>query len=92
LSSSFFMAVFLYLPFKILDELVFNTSKTVELVSLTITTATIGTLVYIYFSALFEVRELKLFNKLFTKFGPWRKSLERAKEVLVETSVEGDEV
>jgi len=92
LSSSFFMAVFLYLPFKILDELVFNTTKTIELVGLTITTATIGTLVYVYFSALFEVKELKLFNKLFTKFGPWQKSLERAKEVLVETSVEGDEI
>jgi putative peptidoglycan lipid II flippase len=92
LSASFFMAVFLYLPFKILDELVFNTTKTIELISLTITTATIGTLVYIYFSALFEVRELKLFNKLFTKFGPWRNSLERSKEVLVETSVEGDEI
>lgn len=92
LSASFFMAVFLYLPFKILDELVFDTTKTLELISLTITTGTIGTLVYIYFSALFEVRELKLFNKLFTKFGPWRKSLEKAREVLVETSVEGDEI
>ena len=86
------MAVFLYLPFKILDELVFNTTKTIELIGLTITTGTIGTLVYVYFSALFEVKELGLFNELFTKFGPWRKSLERAKEVLVETSVEGDEI
>lgn len=92
LSASFFMAVFLYLPFKILDELVFNTTKTIELIGLTITTGTVGILVYIYFSALFEVKELKLFNELFTKFGPWRKSLERAKEVLVETSVEGDEI
>ncbi len=92
LSASFFMAVFLYLPFKILDELVFNTTKTIELISLTITTGTIGTLVYIYFSALFEVKELKLFSELFTKFGPWRKSLEKSKEVLVETSVEGDEI
>lgn len=92
LAASFFMAVFLYLPFKILDELVFDTTKTLELIGLTITTATIGTLVYVYFSALFEVRELKLINKLFIKFEPWQKSLERTKEVLVETSVEGDEI
>ncbi len=92
LAASFFMAVFLYLPFKILDELVFNTTKTIELIGLTITTGTIGSLVYIYFSALFEVKELGLFNDLFTKFGPWRKSLEKTKEVLVETSVEGDEI
>ena len=92
LAASFFMAVFLYLPFKILDELVFNTTKTIELIGLTITTGTIGSLVYIYFSALFEVKELTLFNELFTKFGPWRKHLEKTKEILVETSVEGDEV
>ena len=92
LAASFFMAIFLYLPFKILDELVFNTTKTIELVGLTITTGTIGSLVYIYFSALFEVKELKLFNKLFVKFEPWRKSLARTREVLVETSVEGDEI
>lgn len=92
LTASFFMAVFLYLPFKILDELVFNTSKVVELIGLTITTGTIGLLVYIYFSALFEVKELKLFADLITKFGPWRKLLEKTREVIVETSVEGDEI
>ena len=50
--ASFLMAVSLYLPFKILDELVFNTSRTVELIGLTITTSTIGMLAYIYFAAL----------------------------------------
>jgi putative peptidoglycan lipid II flippase len=92
LTASFFMAIFLYLPFKILDELVFNTTKTVELIGLTVTTGTIGMLVYVYFSALFEVKELKLFNELITKFGPWRKSIEKTREVIVETSVEGDEI
>lgn len=92
LSASFFMAVFLYLPFKILDELVFNTTKTVELIGLTITTATIGMLVYIYFSALFEVKELKFFTNSVLKFGAWRKPLAKSAEVLVETSVEGDEI
>lgn len=95
IAASFFMAVFLYLPFKILDELVFNTTRTIELIGLTITTGTIGSLVYIYFSALFEIREMQLFAQVFTKFakfGPWKKSLAKTKEVLVETSVEGDEI
>ncbi len=92
LTASFFMAVFLYLPFKILDELVFNTSRTIELIGLTITTGTVGMLVYGYFSALFEIKELRLFANLITKFGPWRKLLEESDEVLVETSVEGDEI
>lgn len=88
--TSFFMAVFLYLPFRILDEVVFNTTRTIELIALTITTATIGGLVYLYFSALFEVRELTFFTNLLTSFGPWKKQLEKTPEVLVETSVEGD--
>jgi putative peptidoglycan lipid II flippase len=90
IASSFFMAVFLYLPFRILDEVIFNTSRTIELISLTIITATIGGLVYFYFSALFEVRELTFFTNLLTSFGPWKKQLEKTPEVLVETSVEGD--
>lgn len=63
-SAGFLMAVFLYLPFKMLDELVFNTSKTIELIALTIITTTIGGLVYVYFSALFDIPELKLLTKV----------------------------
>lgn len=93
LAASFLMAVFLYLPFRILDQLVFNTSRTLELVALTVTTSTIGLLVYVYFSALFEVKELQFLTKLLTSFGgKWQKSLAQSKEVLVETPVEGDEV
>jgi putative peptidoglycan lipid II flippase len=90
--TSFFMAVFLYLPFKILDELVFDTSRTIELIALTITTSTMGLLVYMYFSALFDVRELHFFLQMFSKFGGWRQSLRETKEMVVETPVEGDEL
>lgn len=90
--SSFLMAVFLYLPFRILDELVFDTSRTLELLLLTTVTGTIGMLVYVYFSALFEVRELKYFTGIFEKFGKWRQPLRDTGEVFMETSVEGDEV
>ena len=90
--TSFFMGVFLYLPFKILDELVFDTSRTIELIGLTVTTATIGLLVYIYFSALFDVRELRFFLQMLNKFGGWRQSLQATKELVVETPVEGDEL
>lgn len=89
---SFLMAVFLYLPFKILDELVFDTSRTLELIALTICTSTIGLLVYIYFSALFEVKELEFVARVVSRIDRWRGSLANSKEVLVETSVEGDEV
>ncbi|HNQ16535.1 MAG TPA: murein biosynthesis integral membrane protein MurJ [Candidatus Woesebacteria bacterium] len=90
LLASFFMAVFLYLPFRILDELIFNTSKTVELIGLTITTSSIGLLVYLYFSALLNVRELQLVGSTFSSLDRWRKTLSRTTEVLSEpTNEEG---
>jgi putative peptidoglycan lipid II flippase len=84
--ASFLMAIFLYLPFRILDELVFNTSRTLELVMLTVITGTIGMLVYLYFCVLFEVKELSYFTQVLNKFGKWRQPLIESSEVLVETS------
>lgn len=91
--ASFLMAVFLYLPYKILGEIIFDTSRTVELVALTISTSTIGVLVYLYFSVIFEVKELSYLSQLITKFGRWRQPLVDSKEVLIKTEGEsGDEI
>ena len=90
--ASFLMAVFLYLPFKILDELVFDTTRTLELVALTVSTTTIGMLVYVYFSLLLDVKELNYLAQIFSKFARWKGLLASSKEMLVETSVEGNEV
>ncbi len=92
LICSFLMAVFLYLPFKIFDELVFDTSKTVELIGLTVTTGTIGLLVYTYFSVLFDVQELAYFMNAFQKFGKWQQPLSESKEVLIESGADGEDI
>lgn len=90
--AAFFMAVSLYLPFRVLDELVFNTTKTIELIALSVTTGTIGMVVYLYFAALLNIRELKIILDLINNFGPWRKILSKSEEVLLETGVEGEEL
>jgi len=93
--TAFLMAVFLYLPYRILDGLVFNTARTVELIALTVTTGTIGMLVYLYFAALFEIKELRMVAQLFenvSNFSNWSKTLERSDEVLLDSTVEGDGV
>ncbi len=91
LSASFFMAIFLYLPFRIFDELIFNTTKTIELIALTLTTGTIGMLVYIYFAAIFEIKELELVNKAIRTFGQkWKSDENQTQEFLIETSVDDD--
>jgi putative peptidoglycan lipid II flippase len=90
--SSFLMAVFLYLPFRILDEVVFDTSRTLELIALTLSTGTIGMLVYIYFSYLFDVKELGYLSKVFSVINKWKKILPTSKEILVGSSVDNSEV
>jgi len=92
LVASFFMAIFLYLPFKILDELVFDTTRTIELIGLTATTATIGMLVYIYFALLLDIRELNMFMKLVNNFAPWKKTLAKAPEIVVESPTDGTDI
>ncbi len=82
LLCGFLMAIFLYLPFRILDELVFHTSKTIELVGLTLTTATIGSLVYLYFALLLDVKELNLVSKAISTAKAWPQSLLKAPEVV----------
>lgn len=93
LTASFLMAVFLYLPFKILDEVVFDTSRTVDLIALTISTASMASLVYIYFSVLFDVKELEYFRNIlgkFGKFGKWQEAIEDSSEVLLDSSIENE--
>jgi len=91
LVASFLMAVFIYLPFKILDEVVFDTSKTVDLLALTVATGTIGMLVYAYFAMLFDIRELKMLTHLLEKFGPWQKILSTSPEVIADSSGKASE-
>jgi putative peptidoglycan lipid II flippase len=91
ISASFFMAVFLYLPFRIFDEIIFDTTKTVELIALTMTTGTIGMLVYIYFAAIFEIKELELITKAVRSFGrKWHSGASKTQEFMIETSVDDD--
>lgn len=87
--ATFFMSVFLYLPFRILDELIFDTTKTIELIGLTVTTGSIATLVYIYFSALLDVRELTLVTKMLDTIGSSARKVAQMPEVIVEPGDDG---
>ncbi len=92
LLASFLMAVFLYLPFRIFDELIFDTSRIIELIGLTITTGTIGLTVYFYFAALFEIKELEVFQNMVQSFSTSKRNLQKNPEVVVESHGEDPSV
>lgn len=65
--SALAMGVSIYIPMKILDIRVFDTTKTVELIILTAVVITSGMVSYFFFTRLFKVKEIELFYKLLVK-------------------------
>ncbi|KKT46626.1 MAG: Integral membrane protein MviN [Candidatus Beckwithbacteria bacterium GW2011_GWC2_47_9] len=57
----------LWLPFRLLDKYIFNTTRTLELVGLSAVTVLIGLLVYGALSYLFKIKELNHFFDLIKK-------------------------
>lgn len=66
--STIFMGMFLYIPLKILDQLVFDTTRTLGLLFLTVIASLIGSATYLFLTKLFNVEEIELFYKLLRKF------------------------
>lgn len=57
----------LYIPMKLLDQLVFDTTRTLPLIFLTGTAAIIGLSVYFFLTWVFQIEELKAFLGLFAR-------------------------
>jgi putative peptidoglycan lipid II flippase len=62
--AALFMGVSLYIPLKLLDQLVFDTTRTVPLIILTAIVTTAGILSYLFFTWLLKVEEIELFYKI----------------------------
>lgn len=60
-------AVSLYIPMKLLDQLVFDTTRTVGLILLTTIATIVGLTVYILLSVILGVKEVVIFYKLFKR-------------------------
>lgn len=66
--ASALMAVALYIPLKLLDNLVFNTQKVIQLIMLTGITSIVGLSVYIGLSKIFRIEEMKILVHIFESF------------------------
>ena len=86
ISATIITGIFLWVPMRFLDQFVFDTTKTIHLILLTITVGIIGFLVYVILSKLFKIDELNEFKKLFNKIGNWQKALKQSDEVIESSS------
>jgi len=80
--ASAFTAISLWLPMRLLDQFVFDTTRTIPLVLLTFIASSVGFSVYLLFSFLFGIEELKDVLEIAKKLGNWRKILVQTDEVI----------
>lgn len=69
---SFVLGIGLWLPMRLLDQYIFDTTHTVSLIALTVIVFTIGLLVYLGLSYLLKVEQLSAFVNLVKRLRQWR--------------------
>ncbi len=80
--ATVFTGFALYIPIKLLDQLVFDTTKTVNLILLTGISSSAGLLLYLFLTWFFNVEEAKTFILMFKKLGDWRQILMGSEEII----------
>jgi putative peptidoglycan lipid II flippase len=81
--ATFFTAIALYIPIKLLDQLVFDTTRTVNLILLTGISSCIGFSFYLFLTWLFNLQEASTFLLIFKKIGNWKEILGKSEETIV---------
>ncbi len=69
---SFLLGIGLWLPMRLLDQYIFDTTHTISLITLTAIVSTIGLLVYLGLSYLLKVEQLAAFVNLAKRLRNWR--------------------
>lgn len=84
LMATIIMGVCLYIPIKLLDAVIFDTTRTVNLLALTGISSIFALTIYVVLVRFLKVRELDTYVELFKRFGKVQNKL-KSKEILPET-------
>ena len=77
----------LYIPIKLLDQLVFDTTHTINLIFLTGISSLIGLSFYLFLTWFFNVKEAGAFLQIFKKIGNWKEILGKSDEAIEGTGL-----
>ncbi len=75
ITISIITGIGLWIPMRLLDQFVFDTTRTLPLIALSATTSIIGIGVYLLLSRLFGVSQFQDFLVVFKRFAQWRQIL-----------------
>jgi len=82
LLATFFTLVFLWVPMRFLDRFILDTTRTINLIILTIITSLMGLLVYVSFAYFLKIEELAEYLSLVKRLGKWRQVLQESEEMI----------
>ncbi len=77
-----FMGFALYIPIKLLDQLVFDTTRTINLLFLTGISSLIGFSIYFFLTWLFDVKEASTFLLMFKKIGGSKQIIGESEKII----------
>lgn len=80
--ASFFTGFALYVPIKLLDQLVIDTTRTIGLLLITGISSFAGLSLYLFLTWLFNVKEAATYILIFKRIGNWREILEQREETI----------
>lgn len=80
--ACFFTGIALYVPIKLLDQLVFDTTRTINLIFLTGISSFIGLIFYLFLTWFLDLKEAKTFLLIFRKIGNWKEILSKSDEAI----------
>ena len=90
MTATIIMGLFLWINMRFFDQYVFNTTKTIPLITLTIVVSSLGMIIYLFLSKLFKITELDAYLRLIKKAGNWRQVLINSDEVLESSGSTGE--
>lgn len=81
--------IFLWIPLRLLDQFVFDTTRTLPLIGLSVSVLIIGLTVYLILAKLLKIDQLSAVLEITQKIGNWKQVLSESEEVLEPTAGEG---
>jgi putative peptidoglycan lipid II flippase len=73
--SAIFMGITLYVPIKLLDQVIFDTTRTINLLILTVIAGLCGVATYLIFTKIFKVEEIELLYDIVRKLNLSKKEV-----------------
>ncbi len=80
--------VFLWAPMRVIDQFILDTTRTINLLILTVSVLGIGAIVYLNLSAVLKIEQLSEVIALGKRIGNWKAILQKSEETLESTNLD----